>query len=377
MNRIDTVTDIDSNTTTYFYNGIGKLVTTEFANGVTENRDYDLLNRLTYLENVVDNVIVSSYTYTLDKIGNRILVEENDGRVVEYDYDNLYRLTQEKINNSQIIDYTYDAVGNRLTKADSVEGTTIYTYNQNDWLLTETGDDITKVYQYDENGNTVKVTQNGQETIYVWDLDDRLIQVQTADGDVIDYTYDMDNIRTSQTVNGVTTNYLLDKNRSYAQVLEEYVDGELGVSYVYGWDLISQSRNDETTFYQVDGLGSTRILTDENRYIVASYDYDAFGSLIDSTGNAENQYLFAGEQFDNNLDEYYLRQRYYNQSVGRFTRRDTYEGDINSPFSLHKYLYGNANPVVYIDPSGLYSQEFGYGVEDVVQPLYRAESSNR
>ncbi len=65
---------------------------------------------------------------------------------------------------------------------------------------------------------------------------------------MIDYTYDMDNIRTSQTVNGVTTNYLLDKNRPYAQVLEEYIDGELSVSYVYGWDLISQSHSDETTF---------------------------------------------------------------------------------------------------------------------------------
>ena len=69
----------------------------------------------------------------------------------------------------------------------------------------------------------------------------------------------------------------------------------------------------------------------------------------------------------------YLRQRYYDSDVGRFTRRDVYEGDINNPVSLHKYLYGNSNPVNFIDPSGFYSQEFGYGVEDVVQPIYRSE----
>nr|MCL1475924.1 hypothetical protein [Argonema antarcticum A004/B2] len=41
--------------------------------------------------------------------------------------------------------------------------------------------------------------------------------------------------------------------------------------------------------------------------------------------------------------------------TGRFTRRDSYEGSIDEPVTLHKYLYANSNPVSFIDPTGLSS----------------------
>ena len=41
-----------------------------------------------------------------------------------------------------------------------------------------------------------------------------------------------------------------------------------------------------------------------------------------------------------------------NPSTGTFTTMDTYQGSIFDPVSLHKYLYANANPVTYVDPSG-------------------------
>jgi hypothetical protein len=31
--------------------------------------------------------------------------------------------------------------------------------------------------------------------------------------------------------------------------------------------------------------------------------------------------------------------------------QNSIEGDVNSPVSRHRYLYGNANPVSYSDPS--------------------------
>ncbi|MFM6309088.1 MAG: RHS repeat-associated core domain-containing protein, partial [Dolichospermum sp.] len=61
------------------------------------------------------------------------------------------------------------------------------------------------------------------------------------------------------------------------------------------------------------------------------YNYDAYGTLLNSTGSSENSYRFVGEQFDKDLNQYYLRDRYYNQGIGRFTRSDSYQGNISSP----------------------------------------------
>ncbi len=77
--------------------------------------------------------------------------------------------------------------------------------------------------------------------------------------------------------------------------------------------------------------------------------------MISSTGNTANNYLYAGEQYDSNLDNYYLRARYYDPSVGRFTARDPFEGLMTNPLSLAKYPYVHGNPVNLIDPSGLFA----------------------
>ncbi|NJL00460.1 MAG: hypothetical protein HC910_07770, partial [Spirulinaceae cyanobacterium SM2_1_0] len=52
---------------------------------------------------------------------------------------------------------------------------------------------------------------------------------------------------------------------------------------------------------------------------------------------------------------YYLRQRYYDPSLGRFTRRDTWEGSNFEPITLNKHIYANADPVNGIDPTGLFT----------------------
>jgi hypothetical protein len=49
---------------------------------------------------------------------------------------------------------------------------------------------------------------------------------------------------------------------------------------------------------------------------------------------------------------YYNRARYYDERSGRFWTADTYQGDPQSPRSLHQYLYAAANPVNRTDPTG-------------------------
>jgi RHS repeat-associated protein len=368
-NLLKTVTN-SLGITEYSYDAVGNLIKTENPNNTAEIRTYDDLNRLVLLKNVsvdpntgeeVDTI--SSYDYTLDKVGNRISVEEHDGRIVNYDYDELYRLTQEEINDSgtvRTIDYTYDAIGNRLTRNDSELGLTTYIYNDNDWLLSEESNGEITTYTYDNNGNNLsKVKDANNQTIYTWDYENRLqsAEITTDSGTTTtEYKYNADGIRVASIVDGVETRYLVDANRPYAQVLEEYSDdGTVTVAYVYGHDLISQGRNGEESFYHVDGLGSTRALTDASGNVTDSYTYDAYGDLINSSGSTENNYLYTGEQYDSNLEDYYLRARYYDPSVGRFTARDPFEGWLNEPLSLAKYPYVHGNPVNLTDPTGLFS----------------------
>lgn len=86
-----------------------------------------------------------------------------------------------------------------------------------------------------------------------------------------------------------------------------------------------------------------------------TYVYDDYGNLLKKTGTTDNDYLYTGEQYNGTTGLYYLRARYLNPETGTFISMDSYAGTLDNPVSLHKYLYANANPVMYIDPSGNFS----------------------
>ncbi|MCX7554685.1 RHS repeat-associated core domain-containing protein [Marinicella sp. S1101] len=194
-----------------------------------------------------------------------------------------------------------------------------------------------------------------------------------TNGSSISYTYDAGGIRQSQTVDSVITHYLVDPNRSYHQVLEEQDDLFLPqVLYTYGDDLINQTNDQGVHTFGYDGLGSTRILTDQTGAVVNSYGYQAFGELDYEYGSVENNYLFTGEQYDNNVGFYYLRARYYNPEIGRFSQMDVFPGMQFEPKSLHKYLYTHADPVNNIDPSGYFSSLVEVGASAAVAGIITA-----
>ncbi|MBU2891853.1 RHS repeat-associated core domain-containing protein, partial [Colwellia sp. D2M02] len=153
--------------------------------------------------------------------------------------------------------------------------------------------------------------------------------------------------------NGTTKYFIVASTRDYSQVLAESDDSDqVLTNYLYGLDLISQASNNESYYYLYDGLGSTQALTDSSETVTDTYDYQAFGQVLNQTGETENSYLFTGEQYDSELDNYYLRARYYDQEIGRLTQLDTYQGRSVEPASQHKYLYAYSEPVNNIDPSG-------------------------
>lgn len=358
LNRLKTVTDADGNVTTYDYDAVGNRVSVTHSNANVTSYVYDELNRLTQMQDKrADESLFQQFDYTLHATGRRTKIEELSGRVSDYTYDSLYRLTDEVItdpvNGNYAASYTFDKVGNRV--ASTINGvSTVYTYDNNDRLTQEGGEH----YTYDDNGNTLTKTIDSDITTYTYDARQRLVHAEITESGVsktLNYRYNVDGIRNQKVEDGTITNYLVDSNRDYAQVVAEIDSANVvNAEYVFGDDLLAQKRGAVLSSYHYDGLGSTRALTDSSGSISAEYFYDAFGVELARTGSTVNDYLFTGEQYDAGLGNYYLRARYYDQNSGRFTQQDTWMGLNFDPITLHKYLYANADPVSYIDPTGNY-----------------------
>jgi RHS repeat-associated protein len=123
-------------------------------------------------------------------------------------------------------------------------------------------------------------------------------------------------------------------------------------TYTLGSQIISQEKSGTVLHLLPDGHGSTRSLTDSSGAMVNAITYDGYGNLITSNGTPQTAYLYTGERFDSDLQQYYLRNREYNPVVGRFSVMDQIDGTPNDPLSLHKYAYCQNDPVDMHDPSG-------------------------
>ena len=383
LNRISSIGDSEEGIAVYAYDAVGNLILTELANGTSETRAYDLLNRLQLLETTnAGGNILSSYEYTRDNVGNILQVEEID-RIVNYAYDPLARLVREEIidstNGNRDIEYTYDNVGNRLTRIDSFEGTTTNNYNNNNQLLTEEFNGDTTTYTYDENGQLItQESTDGKDSNFIWDSKSRLIQAAVNDGTITttsEYEYDFEDIRVAQTINGEETKYLIDNSRDFPQVREESdSDGTVKARYTYGLGAspILIVRNDNVFYYHGDQVDSTRLLTDDVGNVTDRYIYDAFGIALARIGNTENNYLYTGEQRDPITGFNYLRARYLDSHTGRFISRDPFDGIVVSPISRNAYPYANQNPLRFTDPSGNFSLAeltTSVGISQIVQNI--------
>ena len=93
-------------------------------------------------------------------------------------------------------------------------------------------------------------------------------------------------------------------------------------------------------------------LTDADGAVTKTYHYDAFGVELDPTTDDVNVFRYCGEYFDTETGTIYLRARYYQAAIGRFTQRDSVTGELTDPLSLNLYTYCYNNPITGIDPSG-------------------------
>ena len=132
-----------------------------------------------------------------------------------------------------------------------------------------------------------------------------------------------------------------------------------------GIGLVARDIGGNLEYYLFNGHGDVVERTSANGTTLKRYDYDAFGverepELLDC-----NPFRYCCEYYDKEAETYYLRNRDYNPSTGRFTQEDPIRDGRNW------YTYADNNPVMFADPLGL-STVPGQIVADLPEHLARA-----
>ncbi len=353
--------------TDFTYDGNGNRSRVTRANGSTSEYRHDAANRLIGLiHRRADGSVLAEFAYTLDGNGRRIALEETvagKARRLSWRYDRAGRLLEESIDDGsgpRVTAYAWDGAGNRIRRDDAGLVTT-YVYDANDRLLSETTGGATTTYAWDANGNLARRQEGGKTTVYHWNSQNRLTRIDDG-ARRIDYGYDAEGRRikrlVSEGTNSVETHYVIDSARAHGETIVERTRVGSGAfserTYVHTPDgtgeLLSELKGGTAIHYYPDGQGSTRLIADQAQNVLETHAHDAFGRRTGGAGGDGHQYT--GEYFDAASGFYHLRARDYDPRIGRFVSMDEHPGTPRIPLTLNKYLYGNADPVNTIDPSG-------------------------
>lgn len=259
--------------------------------------------------------------------------------------------------------YTYNAIGNLLTKSDLGS----FTYGETGLANPHAATVINGLgLSYDNNGNVTGYGTAG----YAWDYRNRMSSAGNGTA-TSTYAYDHSIARVSKTVGGVTTRYPSNLyEHSSATTTKHLYLGDTLVASVNGTGTTTAS----TTWAYQDHLNSTRVVTNEDGDPIQSLSYTPFGaqeSNVASTSiQQSNRYI--GQVYDEESDLSYLQARMYNGANGKFLSQDpTFLaiGDnqklqtliqrdqtevLKNPQSLNSYSYALNNPITFKDPEGEY-----------------------
>lgn len=265
--QLQSTTNALGHSTTYDqYDAAGRLTRMTDPNGIVTTYQYDTRGRVRFVNR---GGRVTEYRY--DLAGNLSYVAFPDGRTLTYTYDAAKLLRTVTDNTGNRIEYGYDLKGNRVSeKTFDTSGTLARSVEsaydaRNRVSQINAGDSITKQI-FDAVGNLTRVTDpntvaaNGTAaTVNQYDALSRLFKtVDLLNGNTL-YGYDVnDRLQSVQAPNGATTAY-------------EYDD--LG-------NLLRETSPDRgLTSYTHDSAGNVRTVTDA-RGITATYSYDALNRVV-------------------------------------------------------------------------------------------------
>ncbi|MBI5559212.1 MAG: RHS domain-containing protein [Deltaproteobacteria bacterium] len=313
------------------------------GNGLTLDLGYDQRYQLTSLAH--GSALDLAYSY--DNAGNIIAIADNldvtrDQTLV---YDSQYRLA-EATDVLGMVSYSYDQVGNRLSRTSDSGVSETYEYAAGTNRLQKISGSINKRIAYDETGKPVLMAGDIPNPV-----------------PAADYVSNGLGQRILKTVNGVTTVFHYDQSGNL--MAESAGDGTLKRAYVYldGLRLatidIALSGPAQIYYHHNDHLGAPQRLTDATGAVVWQADYDPFGqAVVDPASTVVNNFRLPGQYFDAETGLHYNWHRYYDPQTGRYLSPDP----IGLAGGINLYTYVGGNPVNYIDPWGLrYAESWGAG----------------
>lgn len=343
------------------YSTAGRLNAVQQPNGAQETVSRDDAGRVERIEHRQGSVLVASFDYAYDARGNRDVetqVDPSGTRTISYGYDDDDRLVGLDIAGSdgnETHAFTLDAVGNRrtetLTRNAAVVSDKTYDYGPRQRLeqLTDSVPGVVTTYEYDANGSLVAETRAGQTTTYRQNAQDRLATLTLPGAPPVDYAYDADGRRVLKQSSTEAVRYGWDGTR-----LRRETNVTNNVLAAYDWAasrVLRSQRGSDISYAQHDALRSPVRWSRTDGNEQGRTRYDAWGGTAASTGTVP-PVGYTGHYKDAESGDYYAQQRYYRPGLGRFTRIDPWEGDPLDPVTLNKYLYGNGNPLIWMDPDG-------------------------
>lgn len=269
-----------------------------------------------------------SFSYTYDNRGN-IVSETRNGATMTYAYDaqgQLVRINDPHENATWV--YNYDRGGNITSKVKyafttgdlgaAIE-TIPYAYGDANWkdkLTAYNGQSIT----YDAIGNPL----NDGTWTYTWSAGRQLTQM-VKDGMTIQYRSDHNGLRIAKIVNGVETRYVLNGKR-----LTHLHRGNDWMHFFYDIQgRPAKVRYNGTIYSYIHNLqGDVAGIIDTDGNVVVEYKYDAWGKLLSTTGTLKttlgmlNPFRYRSYIYDEETGLYYLRSRYYRNTINRFISAD-------------------------------------------------------
>ncbi len=197
--------------------------------------------------------------------------------------------------------------------------------------------------------------------MFEWDYLNRLVGItdfDSSDNNVlqtVEFSYDMMGRRLSKVVDGVGIYFVYDRDDVILDFVDDGGGVELDMRYLHGNQvdqvLAQDDRDGNVTWLLTDHLGSISDLVDNSGTVVNHLTYDSYGNVISETDSTvDSRYRFTGREWDEEIDLYYYRARYYNGDTGRFISIDPISFDSGT-YNLYGYV--DNNPVSNVDPFGL------------------------